>query len=113
MEIQDYKFGKIIIDGRTYTSDLIIAPRRIHDSWWRKQGHSLCLDDLTEVLNSDPTVLIVGTGSSGAMKVPGETLKALESKGIKVHVAQTREAITLYQELQNKEGVFAALHLTC
>jgi len=32
--IESYKFGEIIINGKKYSSDLIIFEDYIYDSWW-------------------------------------------------------------------------------
>jgi hypothetical protein len=113
MKIEHYSFGKITIDGKTYTSDVIIYPGRVNSSWWRKEGHNLQVVDLTDVINAKPQVLVIGTGSSGVMKVPKETISHLESKGIKVHMALTEKAVELFNKLQKDKIVIAALHLTC
>ena len=113
MKIEHYSFGSITINGRTYTSDVIIYPDRVNASWWRKEGHNLNIVDLTDVLNAKPDVLLVGTGSSGLMKVPKETLSYLESKGIKVHVSLTAQSVDLFNKLQSEKKVIAAFHLTC
>ncbi|MEW6419718.1 MAG: MTH938/NDUFAF3 family protein [Nitrospirota bacterium] len=113
MKIEHYSFGRIIIDGKTYTSDVIIYPGSVDSSWWRKEGHNLNIADLTNVINAKPEVLVVGTGSSGLMKVPKETISYLESKGIMVHVALTEKAVELFNKLQKDKIVIAALHLTC
>jgi hypothetical protein len=113
MKIGHYSFGRIVIDGKTYTSDVIVYPGRVDASWWRKEGHNLHSEDLKEVMNAKPEVLIVGTGASGVMKVPKETISHLESKGIEVHVAQTEDAVELFNRLQTDRKVIAALHLTC
>jgi hypothetical protein len=113
MKIGHYSFGKIIIDGTTFTSDVIIYPDKINSSWWRKTGHNLEISDLTDVINTKPQVLVIGTGSFGAMKVPKETISHLEAKGIKVHVAKTGDAVELFNELQTDKVSIAAFHLTC
>jgi hypothetical protein len=113
MKIEHYSFGKITIDGKTYTSDVIIYPGRVNSSWWRKEGHNLQVVDLSDVINAKPEVLIVGTGASGLMNVPKETISHLESRGIKVHVAPTEKAVELFNKLQKDKLVIAALHLTC
>lgn len=113
MKIEHYSFGRITIDGKTYTSDVIIYPGRVDSSWWRKEGHNLNIVDLIDVINAKPEVLVVGTGSSGLMKVPKETISHLESKGITVHVALTEKAVELFNKLQKDKIVIAALHLTC
>jgi len=113
MKIEHYSFGRIIINGKTYTSDVIIYPERVDASWWRKEGHNLHIVDLKDVINAKPDVLVVGTGSSGLMKVPKETLSHLESKGIEVHVFLTAKAVELFNKLQSNKKVIAAFHLTC
>jgi hypothetical protein len=113
MKIEHYSFGKITIDGQAYSSDLIIYPNRVDASWWRKQGHNLQPEDLKDILNANPDVLIIGTGAFGVMKVPKETTAYLESKGIKVHAMRTGKAVDLFNELQKDATVLAALHLTC
>ena len=113
MNIEHYSFGRITIDGKTYTSDVIIYPGRVDSSWWRKQGHYLQVVDLIDVINTKPDILIIGTGYSGVMVVPKETVSRLESEDIEVHVAQTEKAVELFNTLQKDRTVIAALHLTC
>ena len=114
MHIEDYAFGRIRIDGQTYTADVIIHPDRVHSPWWRAEGHVLAMADLKEMLTAPPRVLVIGTGYDGRMKVPKETLSALRGKGIEVHVLPTREAVAVYNPLAEESAeVAAALHLTC
>ncbi len=113
MVIEQYSFGRITIDGKTYTSDVVIYPGRIDSSWWRKEGHKLQIEDLTDVIAAKPQILIVGMGAYGVMKVPENTLAHLQSKGIEVHAANTDKAVDLFNELQKGRVVVAALHLTC
>jgi hypothetical protein len=109
--IEDYGFGRIVIDGKTYTSDVIIFPDRVTDNWWRKEGHALSIEDLREVVEFGPKTLVIGTGYSGIMKVKEETQEFLESKGIEVIVEKTKKASEILNSLgQNAVGAF---HLTC
>ncbi len=111
--VEHYTFGKIKIDGKTYTSDVIIYTERVDASWWRKEGHNLQIEDLTGVVRAGLAVLIIGTGSFGVMKVPKETVSHLEAEGIMVYVERTGKAVELFNELQKNKTVIAALHLTC
>ncbi|MCL0057871.1 MTH938/NDUFAF3 family protein [Dehalococcoidales bacterium] len=111
--IDSYQFGQIIINGKNYTSDVIIFPHRVNGSWWRKSGHQLCLDDIAEVLTDNPEVLIVGTGASGRLRVLPETKQAVEAQGIKLIVETTDQACNTYNQLCQSQRVVAALHLTC
>ncbi len=114
MEVESYSFGRIVVAGKTYTRDVIIFPDRVLPNWWRKEGHRLCLDDLKEVLDYGPEVLVIGTGYSGLMKVPDDVRKALEARGIEVIVKKTGEAWKTFNELLKRgKKVVAAFHLTC
>lgn len=113
MKINNYSFGRITVNDKTYTSDVIIYPDRVYASWWRKEGHYLQVADLTDVINARPDVLVIGTGYSGVMAVPKETFEFIISKGIEVRTERTGRAVELYNSLQNDKTVIAALHLTC
>jgi hypothetical protein len=114
MNIAKYRFGRIDIDGRSYHSDVIVTPERIIDSWWRKDGHRLAVDDLEEIVAARPDILVVGTGFFGRMVVSEEVRRYLEARGIRVLEARTAQAVEDLNNLQAQSGrVVAALHLTC
>ena len=113
MHIDSYSFGKIIIDGKTYTSDVIIYPDRVDASWWRKEGHYLQKADLKDVVESSPEVLVIGTGSMGVMTVPKDTVAFLQAKGIEVHVEKSGKAVEAFNSLTATRRVVGAFHLTC
>lgn len=114
MTVNTYAFGRITIDGTEYTSDVIVFPQRVQTRWWRKEGHSLCTDDLLDVLKEPPQVLVIGTGYYGQMKVPEATQDALKAQGIDVRIHETRDAVEELNRLQREcARVIAALHLTC
>lgn len=112
--IDSYNFGRIVIDGRKYSNDVIILPTRVIDNWWRKEGHCLQIEDLKEALKEEPEVLVVGTGRWELMKVPAETRNHVESKGIELIIQSAKEACDSYNRfLQSGKKVVAALHLSC
>jgi hypothetical protein len=111
--IDSYEFGKIVIDGRTYTSDVIIFPNRVKSGWWRKEGHKLHLKDLEEIVGEKPEVLIVGTGYSGLVSIAREAADYLASKGIELIAKDTSKAVEIYNKISKSKRVIAALHLTC
>ncbi len=112
--IDSYDFGQIIINGRRYTSDVIVLPDRVRESWWRREGHRLHVEDIEGALQEEkPEVLVVGTGYSGLMKVLPETENYLKSKGIELIVQSTREACKTFNRLVKSKRAIAALHLTC
>ncbi len=111
--IEDYSFGSITIDGKSYDSDVIIYPDRIDSSWWRKQGHRLQVEDIAEALEAAPEVLIVGCGASGLMQITGEVKKELCRRGIELEAADTAEACRIHNRLRDKKRIVTCLHLTC
>lgn len=109
--IEHYEFGKIRIDGKTYTNDLIILNEEIHSGWWREKGHQLLKKDLEKVLEYQPELLIVGKGYNGRMSVSQSLKKQLD---FELQVYKTSEAITQYNRaLDENKKVAAAFHLTC
>jgi hypothetical protein len=111
--VDSYQFGEIKINGRVYTSDVIVFPHRIKDDWWRKEGHELCLEDLREVIGAKPDVLVVGTGAYGRLKVLPEVGESFQAQGIELIAQPTEEACHTYNQLSASQKVIAALHLTC
>jgi hypothetical protein len=112
MHIDDYSFGRIVIDRTTYTSDVIVYPDRVDPSWWRKEGHRLQPEDLAAVVAAGPELVIIGTGDSGVMEVPELTRAFLEEKGILVSIERTGKAVQLFND-QRGRNVIGAFHLTC
>ena len=114
MHIDSYTFGNIVIDGKAYSSDCLIFGDSVQADWWRKQGHSLAVEDLQPVLAAKPSVLVVGCGESGMMKVREETKQALQQQNIELIAVNTGQAVAKFNQLAEQgENVAAALHLTC
>jgi hypothetical protein len=110
--IDEYEFGRIVVDGQEERRDVIILPDRIVRNWWRKDGHSLIVEDFGDVLDELPGHLVVGTGASGRMRPDREAIRELEERGVKVESMPTPEAVHRYLEL-DPAATAAALHLTC
>jgi hypothetical protein len=110
--IDHYEFGRIVIDGREETRDLIILPDRVVLNWWRQEGHALVVDDLGEVLDELPTHLVVGTGATGRMQPDPNTIQQLQDRGVTVEALPTSQAVRRFGEL-DPASTAAALHLTC
>ncbi len=114
MVIDSYSFGRIVIDGRRYSTDVIVYPDRVDDRWWRKEGHHLCVDDIREAVEEmAPEVLVVGTGYEGRMRVLPETRDYLKSKRIELFVEKTEDACKVFNKISTSKKAMAALHLTC
>ena len=114
MAVDDYRFGRIAVNGRVYTKDVLILPAGVQSPWWRGEGHRLAPADLEAVLADPPDTLVIGTGYYGNMAVPEETVAVLEREGVAVWVGRTTEAVAELNRLQQEAArVAGALHLTC
>jgi len=114
MHIDSYKFGKIVIDGTAYNSDVIILGGNVQANWWRKQGHLLSAEDLQPIITAKPSVLIVGCGASGLMKISDQARQVLLKEDIQLEAFDTDKAVERFNELsQTGVNAAAALHLTC
>jgi hypothetical protein len=111
-KVRDYRFGHVVVDGREETRDVIVLPRRVVSNWWRKDGHSLVLEDLENVLDELPERLIVGTGASSKMRPDPSTLERLRERGVQVECLPTDRAVVRFGEFDPARTA-AALHLTC
>jgi len=110
--LEGYSFGRIIVEGSAQTRDLIVLPERVVTDWWRRDGHSLAMEDLDEVIDALPERLILGVGAHGRLHPDPEVIAALERRGIAVECLRTDEAVRRYGELDERRTA-AALHLTC
>lgn len=114
MRIDSYSFGVMKVNGTEYKADLIVFPDKVRANWWRKQGHSLAIEDLDDIFDFKPEVLVVGTGASGLMEISDSTKTALQKGGIELFAANTGQALCLFNELLQKgKKVVGAFHLTC
>ncbi|MCD6138785.1 MAG: Mth938-like domain-containing protein [Deltaproteobacteria bacterium] len=114
MEIQSYRFGHIVIDGKAYSNDVKLVGETVLSDWFRSKGHLVKLEDVKDLLDTDADVCIFGTGAYGAMRVSEAVRSAFENRGVKVIVEKTKPACRTYNTL-SKEGkkVVAGFHLTC
>jgi hypothetical protein len=114
LTIETSSFGLIVIDGRQYTSDLVIYPDgRVEDTWWRRSSHWLSMDDIDKLVASGPEVIIVGTGVNGLLTPEPGLNKMLSDKGIEVIALPNPKAIDHFNGLSSKKKVGACFHLTC
>jgi hypothetical protein len=111
--IDDYQFGKIVINGEVIKKDVIILPSRIISNWWREEGHVLHISDLQEVLIAQPQVLIIGQGAQRRMRITTEVVNALRAARIEMISLDTGNACEEYNYRSKFSDVAAALHLTC
>jgi hypothetical protein len=112
--IEEYAFGRITVDGRTYHSDIKIYPDGIKIDWWRKSGHKLRPDDLPELRNQKLDHFVIGCGFAGRLAVTGAARRLFDDLDLSWSALPTGQAVEEYnRRLADGERVGVVLHLTC
>ena len=114
MEIEQYAFGKIVVNGRTYTDDIKIIGGRVVPHWYRSAGHRVEAADVDDVLAAKPDVFVLGKGEPGRMAADAELVALLKKQGIELIEKPTKEATAVFNQLfKKRKNVAAGFHLTC
>lgn len=115
INISDYEFGKITINGTVYTSDLKIFSNKIFPNWWRKEGHKLYIEDIKDILEENPHILIIGCGANSMLEVDKKLVEQLKNKNIKFYIVDTYKAVELFNRLYPNfnSKIALCIHLTC
>jgi hypothetical protein len=108
--IQKYEFGRIVIDGKKYTNDVLVHDGDV-EGWWRKESHYVDIDNIREAVARGADLIVFGTGYSGYMAVPKHTQDYLAEKSIRFIIEDTKQAIKEFNESDSNK--MALLHLTC
>jgi hypothetical protein len=112
--IESYSFGRMVIDGTSYTKDVIIYPDgRILSPWWRNQGHILEVIDLKELIAAEPEIIVCGTGAMGVMRPTDALIEYLEGCNIEFIAQKSSRAVETYNKLSGSKKVGGCFHLTC
>ncbi len=69
--------------------------------------------DVHELLTYGAAAVVLSCGMDKRLQVDPATLEYLEQKSIMVHVAETREAVELYNKLAGTVPVAGLFHSTC
>lgn len=115
VHIDGCAFGRMTINGRIYTRDLMIFPDgQIMDGWWRKRGHRFSAIDVHPLVDAHPDIIVAGTGINGMAHI-AETLEVLLSqKGIDLQAMKTQGAVSTFNRLAEAgKHVAGCFHLTC
>jgi len=119
--IEEYRFGLVVIDGKTYQHDIEVRWTGEVLDWWREQSHIIDVEDIIDVLEQNPETIIIGTGESGMAHVTERARQEIEKRGIELVVDKTEQATKTFnirkEESLEEEGVqekvVGLFHLTC
>lgn len=109
-----FGFGSMAIDGRKYTSDLIIFPDgHVRDGWWRSRGHVLTRTDVHTLVEAGSEMIIAGTGIYGRMQPEPGLEKTLGKLGIEFMAGPNDQAVTWFNNRVLTTKMGACFHLSC
>ena len=114
MMIEHFSFGSITIDGITYTNDIKIIHGKVIPTWWRKSGHQVNIDDIHDIIDAKPNILVLGKGKPGLMKSTPSLCEFLKQNDIELIEEKTSKAIKTFNRLfKQGKNVCAGFHLSC
>ena len=112
--ITEFSFGKIVVNGKIYKNDIKIVDGRVISDWWRKSGHRVEVEDITDILEAEPEVVVIGKGSPGLLKSTASLRDYLTANHIELIEKKTSEAINVFNGLhQQGRKVAAGFHISC
>ena len=113
--IETYAVGRhMMVSGKKYTHDLKIIGNSVKGDWWRREGHRLAAEDISDILAILPDLLVVGTGYASGLHIPDALQKQLKTKRIRLVYEPTTEAVQTFNRLRAEgKNVAGAFHLTC
>ena len=116
MQIDQFMFGSIRIDGEPYSNDVVIDRGRVRK---RKKKPSKPLRDafghtplsIQEDIPWNCRRLVVGTGADGALPVTDDVRREAARRKVELLIVPTREAVRVLQA--GPRDTNAILHVTC
>ena len=116
LKIGDCRWGKIVINGRTFEEDVVISKNAVRErnkkpskKYAARSGHTpLSLD---EEIPWDCQELVVGIGFQSSLPVMDEVKAEALKRKVKLVVLPTPEAVVYFKTHQR--GRSAIFHLTC
>lgn len=117
-KITHLSWGRLEVEGRDGPfKDAKLFPGGAREWDWSETGtnHDPGIQpaDVEELLEHGATTVVLGRGFYERLQVRRETLRDLEERNVTARVAQTEEAVRLYNELSESERVGALIHSTC
>lgn len=119
--IEYFEWGRFVINGETHSmngegvgKDICIL-ESVVTSWRERKGHQLKPEMVACVFDRDVSILVIGNGVNGAIKVKKKTRKAIMDAGIReLIIENTPKACEIYNQLirNGRRAAFLA-HGTC
>jgi len=117
-QINHISWGRMEVDGVGIGKDFKLWPGGGRQWDWQETGtHHLPgiqPSDIEELLNNGSQTVVLSRGMWLALQTSKETLDFLNEKNVPVHIAETRAASEIYNDLASGgEAVGGLFHSTC
>ncbi len=110
-------WGRIEVEGLGAGKDFKLYPGGGRAWDWAETGtrHSPGIQpaDVEELVARGATTVVLSQGMDKQLHVHPDTCRYLEERSITVHVAETREAVKIYNDLTEGALVAGLFHSTC
>jgi hypothetical protein len=116
--IRKVSWGSVVVEGvEGPFKDVKLFPGGARPWDWSETGtaHSPGVQpaDLEELLDRGAVDVVVGTGMQGRLGVTAAARELVRSRGARLHVLGTEEAVRRYNEIAARRAVGAVIHSTC
>jgi len=116
--INQISWGRMEIDGVGVGKDFKLWPGGGREWDWRETGThhvpGIQPSDIEELLANGSQAIVLSRGMWLALQTCQETLDLLDEKHVPVHIAETKAAAKIYNELvSDGEAVGGLFHSTC
>jgi len=117
-KIDELTFGSIIVEGKKYHRDILLfadgTVKKRKGGFLMFGSHKIKKQELEELSQGQPEIIIVGTGTSGAAYIAPETESWAKGKNLSLLVQPSHDAVTKLNELvEQKKKVAVLMHITC
>ena len=110
-------WGHMEVEGIGAGKDFKLYPGGGREWDWSETGmsHSPGIQpaDVQELLDRGAVAVVLSQGMEERLRVDPAALEYLEQQSVEVHVAETREAVLIYNNLADAVPVGGLFHSTC
>jgi len=100
--INGYEAEGIIINQRTYSSSLIVSNHRLLENWPMQEISQLSTENLAPILELEPEVILIGTGSTLIFPPPTSYTNVIQS-GLGIEFMDSVAACRTYNILLSED----------
>jgi len=111
-------FGSIVVEGKKYRRDVLIFAdgmvKKRKGGFLMYGSHKIKKQEVEELSQGQPEIIIVGTGTNGAAHIAPEVESWAKTKNLSLLIQPSYDAVAKLNELaEQKKKVAALIHITC